>query len=51
VGFFDYERRTGRNRLSLSKAVAALFVPPDALLAGSVFSRNECDDETEPKTA
>jgi hypothetical protein len=28
-----------------------LFMPPEALLAASVFSRNECDDEAKPKTA
>jgi hypothetical protein len=33
------------------KRLQPLLMPPEALLAASVFSRNECDDETKPKTA
>jgi hypothetical protein len=33
------------------KRLQPLFMPPEALLAASFFSRNECDDEAKPKTA
>jgi hypothetical protein len=33
------------------KRLQPLFMPPEALLAASVFSRNECDDEAKSKTA
>src|ERR1019366_9038393 len=33
------------------KRLQPLFMPPEALLAASVFSRNECDDQTKPKSA
>src|SRR5271166_464329 len=33
------------------KRLQPLFMPPAALLAASVFSRNECDGEEKPKTA
>src|SRR5712691_11794284 len=51
MGFFHYEHRTGRNRQSLSRALAA---PLHAFLRRSgqpsVFSRNEGTDEAKPKT-
>src|SRR5438132_8396567 len=52
MGFSHYEHRTGRNRQSLSRALAT---PSSCFLRRSgqpsVFSRNEGPDEAKPRTA